>query len=172
MIYKLRMISAEVKAFLRDYEIDSCATFLDFHKFIQEDLGYEPGQLTSFFMADKNWNKGLELTLLDMQNDAGPAAIPMESVKLEDLLKERKDRLLYVYDIFADRSLFLELLDIHPQKKGIRYPICSASIGDAPLQFETLSGKSDNEVDESIRDLFSDFNSDEFEPENLEGEEK
>ena len=112
MIYKFRMISADDKAFLRDYEVDSNQTFLTFHNAIQDNLGFDPTQLASFFLADEHWNKGMELTLLDMQNEGDLAAIPMESVKICELIKDRKDRLLYVYDIFTDNSLFIELLDI------------------------------------------------------------
>lgn len=172
MIYKFRMISADDKAFLRDYEIDSCVSFLELHTFFQDKLGYEPGQLASFFIADEHWNKGLELTVLDMENDAGPAAIPMESVKIGDLLKVKRDRLLYVFDIFSDRALFIELMDIYPQKEGVRYPLCSACIGDAPLQFDNSMVGTHEEVDDSIREIFDDFESDEYGSEGYDGDEK
>jgi hypothetical protein len=162
MIYKFRMISGEDSAFLRDYELDCHCTFLDFHNFIQEDLDYEPSQLASFFLTDEHWNKGLELTLIDMENDAGPAAIPMESVKLHDLVKHKKERLLYVFDIFSDRGFFVELLDIMKVTSGTHYPRCSASVGDAPnqLMIEDVDLDSlalDDEVlDEIVNDIGSD----------------
>lgn len=134
MIYKFRMISGDEKAFLREYEIPCNETFLSFHKFIQKDLGYDTTQLASFFITDEQWNKGLELTLIDMENDAGLAAIPMESVKLSDMLKNKKDRLLYVYDIFTDRCFFIELSGISQPSPEVRYPICKASVGTPPKQ--------------------------------------
>jgi len=134
MIYKFRIISGDEKAFLREYEISGDKTFLDFHNFIQEDLGYDANQLTSFFITDEQWNKGLELTLIDMENDAGPAAVPMESVKLSDLLKHKKERLLYVFDIFSDRCFFMELSDIFEPIPNVSYPICKISVGTPPQQ--------------------------------------
>lgn len=134
MIYKFRIISGDEKAFLREYEISGDKTFLDFHNFIQEDLGYDANQLTSFFITDEQWNKGLELTLIDMENDAGPAAVPMESVKLSDLLKHKKERLLYVFDIFSDRCFFMELSDIFEPIPNVNYPICKISVGTPPQQ--------------------------------------
>jgi hypothetical protein len=159
MIYKFRMISSDEKAFLRDYEVDSNSTFLDFHNFIQENLSYDSHLLASFFLTDEHWNKGMELTLIDMENDAGPAAIPMESIKINDLLKHKKERLLYVFDIFSDRAFFLELFDIYQPEPGEEYPICSAVIGDPPIQTEledikyTANSLNDDLLDEISNDI-------------------
>ncbi len=165
MIYKFRMISGEEKAFLRDYEIDSNSTFLALHSFIQKELDFDPQHLASFFLTDKHWNKGLELTLIDMDNDGGPAAIPMESVKLGDLLKQKKERLLYVFDIYTDRSLFMELLDTFPRVEGEHYPNCTASIGNPPQQIiieevdlDSLS-IDDKDFDSIVNDIGSDIES-------------
>ncbi len=147
MIYKFRMISGDEEAFLREYEIADSHTFLDFHNFIQNDLGYDSSQLASFFLTDEHWNKGMELTLIDMENDAGMAAIPMETVKLFELLKNKKDRLLYVFDIFSDRCFFLELANICEPEKDIAYPICKTSIGTPPQQL-----KLDMDVDSILED--------------------
>jgi len=164
MIYKFRMISSEDSAFLREYELDDYSSFLDFHHFIQKNLDYEETQLASFFLTDEYWNKGLELTLIDMENDAGPAAIPMESVKLHELLKHKKERMLYVFDIFSDRGFFLELHDIIKPNPGYHYPKCTASVGDAPEQLliedvDLDSLSFDNgPIDDIINDIGSDTN--------------
>jgi hypothetical protein len=134
MIYKFRMISGDDTLFLKEYEFNADETFLDFHNFIQEDLEYDPFQLASFFLTDEQWNKGLELTLIDMENDAGLAAIPMNSVKICDLIKEKKDRLLYVFDIFSDRCFFIELSNIIEPLVDANYPRCTASVGEPPEQ--------------------------------------
>jgi hypothetical protein len=168
------MITGDEKAFLREYEIDSNKTFLDFHNLIQKDLGYDSQQLASFFLTDEQWNKGLELTPIDMENDGGPAAIPMDSVKISDMLKDMKDRLLYVFDIFSDRCFFIELTDIFKPVAGIIYPRCSMSVGTPPEQLlieevsidDILS--SEDDIDDIINDIGSydaddlDFNVDEI----------
>lgn len=167
------MISGEEKAFLRDYEIDSNQTFFDFHKLIQTNLGFDSNQLASFFLADDEWNKGLELTLLDMENEGGPAAIPMDSVKIKEILKEKKERLLYVYDIFNDNLFFLELMDVYPPDCKLNYPYCSASVGEAPSQSDFRNSSADAAlVDSEIDDIFDEFNSEdtEFGSEGFDGE--
>jgi hypothetical protein len=142
------MISGDEKAFLREYEIPANYSFFSFHKFIQDDLGFDSDQLASFFITDEHWNKGLELTLIDMENDAGLAAVPMESVKLSDLLKSKKDRCLYVFDIFSDRCFFIQLADIAEPNEDNEYPYCKVSLGNPPEQLEL--------GDMSINDIFDD----------------
>jgi hypothetical protein len=159
MIYKFRMISGDQQAFLRDYEVDSNQTFFELHKIIQNNLKFDSAQLASFFLADENWNKGLELTLIDMENEGGPAAIPMDSVKIKEIIKEKKERLLYVYDILTDNSFFIELMDIYPPDCSVKYPICKTSIGEPPLQ----SDVSVSEIEENpIDDIFNEYNSGDF----------
>ncbi len=161
MIYKFRMISGEDKAFLRDFEVDSELTFLTFHQAIQENLGFDPGQLASFFLADEHWNKGMELTLIDMQNDTDMAAIPMDKIKIGELIKNRWERLLYVYDIFTDRNLFIELIDITEPDPASTYPICTASVGEPPVQLAEDFAFDDNfsrEDSNEINELFDDLN--------------
>lgn len=161
MIYKFRMISGDDELFLREYEIPDNHTFLSFHNFIQKDLGYDSAQLASFFLTDEQWNKGLELTLIDMDNDAGLAAIPMESVTLGELLKNKKDRLLYVFDIFSDRCFFVELSDIVEPTTSLKYPICKTSIGTPPeqLKIEDISIE-DIVMDDDDEDIFDDITND------------
>ena len=160
MIYKFRMISSDERAFMRDYEIDSEALFIDLHRLIQSDLQFDSTQLASFFVTDDHWNKGLELTLLDM---GAAHAKPMDAVKLSDLLKCRTDRLLYVYDIFADQYLFIELIDLHDPQPGFEYPRIAATVGEAP---EQIGLDDDEEEDEDMED----FDDEDFDDEDGFGE--
>lgn len=173
MIFKFRMISGDEKVFLREYELESSNTFLQFHQFIQNDLLFDSHQLASFFLTDEQWNKGLELTLIDMENDAGPAAIPMDSVKMSDLFKQKKERLLYVFDIFSDRCFFLELTGIAQPDADEKYPRCVSSIGQAPEQLviEDISlddiYADDDSFDEIVNDIGSFDNDSDFNPDDI-----
>lgn len=173
MIYKFRMISGGEAAFLRDYEVNADSTFLDFHTFIQINLNFDKHQLASFFLADEQWSKGMELTVLDMQNDSAFAAIPMDKVKIGDLLKSKKERLLYVFDIFSDRAFFIELFDIFEPDINVKYPTCSASIGEAPEQISIDLNVDDDSLDEeeSFDDIFNDIANEDFDSEAYSGNE-
>lgn len=178
MVYKFRVISNQQQLFLREYEIAGDSTFLQFHRFIQDDLDYDTNLMASFFLADEEWSKGLELTLLDMGMDEnmGSTAITMESATIAQLIKETKDRLLYVFDLFTDNSLFMELVSISEKDSEMEYPICSASVGEPPLQFfdgefnfdeDDLNEFDDNDSFDDLSDgmeYLDDMDLDEFNP--------
>lgn len=75
MVFKFRMLSDENDHFVRDYEVPYDMTLLGFHEFITRSLGYEEG-MSSFFTADKQWNRLREFTLMDMGDNSEDAPLP------------------------------------------------------------------------------------------------
>jgi hypothetical protein len=134
MIYKFRIISSENEDFIREVAIDSQAHFLSLHNFIVEELNYEKGQMTSFFLTDQNWHKETEVTLIDMEEGQNPDRRVMDKAKLGELITEKKQRMLYVFDQFAERSLFLELFAIMDDE--LEQPKCIRRNGQPPTQFD------------------------------------
>ena len=58
MIYKFRIVSDEVDNFKREIAIDADATFLSLRNAICDCVGYDKGQMNSFFLCDNGWGKG------------------------------------------------------------------------------------------------------------------
>lgn len=113
MTIKLRIISAEDEDFLRDVEISGNATFLDLHNFIQQLLNFKDAQIASFFITDEKWQKNHEITLIDMaMNEINETAI-MSDTLIKQFITENKQRLLYVFDFFNERNLFIEAYGIN-----------------------------------------------------------
>lgn len=150
MVYHFRVISNEVDDFIFEIAIDSNALFIDFHTFIQKELGFDSSQITSFFITDDEWNKEIEVTLLDMLGDSDQHRV-MDQVKLDDLLDRPKNRLLYAFDLLADRVLFMELAEI--KEGSIDKPLCLRLEGTPPPQYSEV------EFALSEEDLSDEFNS-------------
>lgn len=130
MVYKIRLISDEAEGFLREISIDAEATFYDLHKAILASVGYKDDQMTSFFTCDDNWEKEVELTLEEMGSEDAQL---MADVKLEELLEDEKQKLIYVFDPLAERIFFMELSRI-VTGQSLDEAICSKSIGEPPVQ--------------------------------------
>ena len=111
MIFKFRMLSDEDDNFVRDYEVPYDMTLLEFHSFICKDLKYDCNNMTSFFASDANWDKLREFTLADMGLGDDPEdenlPMPMEKVILSQIIRKNNDRLIYQFDIFGDRAMYL-----------------------------------------------------------------
>lgn len=167
MVYRFTIISDEVDNFRREIQIDSDATFLDFHNAILKSVGYPNDQMTSFFVCDDNWEKETEVTLEDMGTSSDEDSWIMEETPLNELLEEEKQHLLYIFDPLADRAFFIELTEIITGK-DLDEAICTKQTGDAPqqlLDFDQLMAAqvSTTTLDDSFGDD-EDFDLDEIDP--------
>ena len=127
MVYKFRIISDEIK-------IDSEASFYDLHEAILKSVGYKDDQMTSFFVCDDNWEKETEITLEDMgQSSSEEDTYVMKETKLNELLEDEKQKLLYVFDPLSERVFFIELSEIITGKE-LDKAVCSRKSGEAPQQ--------------------------------------
>lgn len=173
MIFRFTLISDEVEDFIREYKIDSDATFYDLHHIILSSCNYNDDQITSFFLCNENWEKKQEVVLEDMGTSSSDEDLyVMKNTLLSELLEEEKQRMLYVFDPLNERVFFIELTEIIFGEQ-LETPICSRQHGLPPKQYDTaeldagltaadLKGKMD--LDE---DFYGDesFDSGEFDPE-------
>lgn len=144
MVYKFVVLSDEDESFVREFEFLDTHTLIDFHNLIQDELEFDKSQLASFFMATDNWEKEEEFTLFDM----GTGSSTMETAVLEDIIFRKNQKLLYVFDFFNDRALFIEYTGEAKEIEGREMPTCSNSKGVAPKQviFGSASRKLYNNI--------------------------
>ena len=130
MVYRFVVLSDEDEAFIREFEFLDNQTLMDFHNTIQEELEFDKSQIASFYMATDNWEKEEEFTLFDM----GAGSSTMEDAVLEDIIFRKNQKLLYVFDFFNERALFIEYVGESKEIDGKEYPNCSNSKGLPPKQ--------------------------------------
>jgi hypothetical protein len=172
MIFRFLILSDEVDSFVREIKIDSEATFLDLHNTILNSVDYTKDQMSSFFICDDDWSKRTEVTLVDMGSSLEEDTYIMESTRLEELLEDEDQKLLYVFDYLTDRAFFIELREII-LGQALVAPICSLSEGLPPPQtinFEAVDLKS-NSTSTLDEDFYgdSDYDPDELDQEGFDG---
>ena len=167
MIYLFRIISDEDQGFFRDLVIDGSDTFLDFHHALQENLGFDPSQLASFFITNEMWEKQHEITLIDMMQDQGILTVTMEQATLEEYITEETQHMIYVFDFFSERAFFIELLDKSDQTSSRDTPFIGYGEGEAPPQvaLDLLMNDPDPALDDFDPDEgFDDLRLDDLDP--------
>lgn len=132
MIYHFKITSQESKNFQLEMELDEKQTFFDFHSGIQKSLVFESHQLASFFISDGTCRKFKEISLLDLGLNGG-VYLTMQKTRLSDLIKTEGQNLIYTFDFFNDRSLYIELTRII-MEKNLKEPTVTLKQGDAPVQ--------------------------------------
>jgi hypothetical protein len=166
-------LSDEVDGFVREVEMNTEASFLDLHEIIVKSVGYSPEQMTSFFICDDDWNRKTEITLVDMDTSSEEDIYIMEDTRLEELLEDEGQKLLYVFDYMTERAFFIELREIIPGKT-LKEPLCRRSEGLPPPQivnFEEVEAKM-NLTNSSIGEDFygdSEYDIDELDSEGFDG---
>lgn len=159
--YRFRMVLDDQEDFLRDFEILSSQTFLDFHNLIRESVELQGNELASFFVCDLTWRKKKEITLINMQDDfededdddiRAPKKnrIPvyeMDKVKIKDIIDDPHQRLLYEYNFLNPKIFFVELTKIVEADKTKKYPVCIKSTGKltTAVPLPIISDDSDDE---------------------------
>ncbi len=156
MVYKFVVLSDEDESFVREFEFLDTHTLMDFHNLLQDELEFDKSQLASFFMATDNWEKEEEFTLFDM----GTGSSTMEVAVLEDIIFRKNQKLLYVFDFFNERSLFVEYTGEEKEVEDREYPSCTNSKGIPPKQ--VIFGSSSRKLYNTI--VVSDDDDDEDEP--------
>ncbi|MCC8154849.1 MAG: hypothetical protein LIP01_12000 [Tannerellaceae bacterium] len=172
MVFRFLLLSDEVDDFIREIRIDAEDTFLDLHKAILDSVGYDHDQMTSFFICDDDWSKKTEITLVDMDKSSEEDSYIMEDTRLEELLEDEEQKLLYVFDYMTERAFFMESREILPGQ-DLDAPVCTKSQGVPPPQivsFDEINTKA------SVNDLLgedfygdSEFDLDELDKEGFEG---
>lgn len=158
MVFRFRMLSDENDNFVRDYEVLYDMTLLEFHNFLLEALEYEPC-MASFFTADNRWEKLREFTLMDMGEGGEEEPEAMENVRLGQIIHQLRDRLIYLFDLFAERAYYLELTGAYEAEAGASYPREIYAVADVPDQYDPtmVSGDDDGSIFDDAMGDFSDF---------------
>lgn len=133
MIYRFLMLSEENDFFRREIQIDSEATFAQLNDFLMDHLGYGRQEMTTFHICDDEWNKLQEVTLLDMGMSSEYDLYLMDSTRLEELIEDKGQRLLFIFDMLSERGFFMELMELFPGESLDR-PVVTLAEGNAPKQ--------------------------------------
>lgn len=134
MIFRFLILSDETDDFKREIKIDAEATFLDLHDTLLDSVQYEKDQITSFFICDDDWSKKIEITRVEMDTSSEVDSYVMGDTRLEELLEDEHQKILFVFDYLTERAFFMELREIIPGQ-DLPQPVISQSAGEAPAQF-------------------------------------
>jgi len=158
MVFKFKIISDKVENFALHVDADAKNTFFELHEAIQDECKYDPSEIVTFFLADEEWDKGLEITMFPNKSPKQNSAVTMKNAILGDYLKQKEDKLIYIFDVINQKSLYIELNEIVMENK-LNSPVVTFNKGLAPLQSSSIRYDTDllaNE-DAELQNVFTDF---------------
>ena len=113
--------------------------------------------MTSFFLCNDEWEKGQEVTLVEMDSNFEYDNMVMKDTRLSDLIEEQGQRLIYIFDPMFERYFFGSLKEIKAgSMNGVE---CVESRGKAPKQIKgdfgsdfATTGSDDLGIDDEFRE--------------------
>ncbi|MDR1561899.1 MAG: hypothetical protein LBS54_02270 [Dysgonamonadaceae bacterium] len=134
MVYRFIVLSDETEEFRRDIVIDGEASFFALNNAILESVGFTKSEITSFFLCNENWEKDTEVTLVEKNTSSDIDCFVMDSTRLDELIDEEDQRLLFVFEELTERAFMVELKEITYDDPPFD-PLCVRSEGVPPKQF-------------------------------------
>lgn len=134
-IFKFRVIIDTEEDVFRDIEIETGDTFKSLHNAVLSAFDFEEGEMASFYMSDDQWERGEEITLMEMGEGAVPGGIKtMSGIALEQMIQSPEEKVIYVYDFLRMWCFYIELVEVKKAAASTIYPRVALVFGDAPAQ--------------------------------------
>jgi len=175
--YVFRVVADIEEDVFRDIEILGSQNFEDLHDIITEAFDFRGDQMASFYMSDENWEKGEEIGLMDMGFGEEDGPRTMNSTTIEEMVKEKNQKILYLYDFLKMWIFYVEFVEQKDFETGARYPRSIREVGLSPDEDsreipDLMEGMLDEEPkrksqQDEIDDIFNEFD-DEFDGEGFE----
>jgi Plasmid pRiA4b ORF-3-like protein len=158
MIYKFKIISDKAEDFVLHIDADAKSTFYELHEAIQFACKFDSAELTAFYLADEEWDKGTEIVMFNDDLAKDFHSPMMKNTTLGELLQSPEDKLIYTFDVINQKSLYIQLNAILMEEK-LNSPVVSFDGGTTSTEHHlsryNLDLLADNDLE--FQNAFTDF---------------
>jgi hypothetical protein len=106
----IRIVADTQEDIFADLRIHKENNFLTIHDFLVENFHLDKLEMSSFFYSNDDWDKGEEITLMNMNIGDDQTVKFMESITINEVFKEKKFKFLYVNDFLNMNIFYVEIL--------------------------------------------------------------
>ena len=153
--FRVLLDSKDQEKVFRDILISDTENFETFYKAIISAFRFEGDQMASFYISNDDWDKGHEISLMDLSyDDDSIDSIPsvMKNAILKDFIEEPDQKIILVYD-FLRMWIFLAELVGYEQETPLE-PSVLLAMGMAPPEDSRATELGEN--DDVLTDLYDD----------------
>lgn len=163
--FKILLDSISNTEVFREILIDEDCTFEEFYLTIIESFGMTNDQMASFYVSNDTWDKGEEITLMDMSFDEGDEvpSIEMNTLSLKERMADTNQKFILVYDFLSMWIFLIELIEVIDVE--LERPEVVLTVGEIPEDLKNQGPKPMDEISfESDFDMngFDDYDDDDF----------
>lgn len=172
--FRVLLDSVEEEEVFRDIAINDDLTLEQFYMSILDAFEFSNDQMASFFVSDNDWNKGEEISLMDMSFGTQDSETPdqMSSIMIREKIQSPTQRLILIHDFLNMFIFLIELQEI--MDSDVKDAELILSVGKIPKNLKSNPGENlenmrfETEIDEDLKgfdldDFDDEFNSGDFE---------
>jgi hypothetical protein len=134
--FRVLLDSDKKQEVFRDIIVDANTDFEVFYHAILESFNFVGKEMGSFYVSNNDWDKGHELSWLDMSYDDNDQSqdLPtvMSKATIKDFIGEPDQKFLLVYDFLRMWIFLIELIGY--EEESPTTPQVLISVGEAPLE--------------------------------------
>ncbi len=131
--FRVLLDSEQKNEVFRDILINDTENFETFYKAIISAFRFQGDQMASFYVSNDDWDKGHEISLMDMSyDDDSIDSVPsvMKGAVIKDFITEPDQKFILVYDFMRMWIFLAELIGY--EKEGPVQPEVLLAMGMAP----------------------------------------
>lgn len=141
--FRVLLDSTSDSEIFRDVVVADDASFEDLYKIAIRSFGFSGDQMASFYMSNDEWDKGQEITLMDMSFGEEPDPTPtMSASKVKEFIEAPDQKIILVHDFMRMWIFLFELVGYTQETPS--EPQILMSVGDAPREDSRQAEENDN----------------------------
>lgn len=134
-IYRFSVTFEDYDEVVREIDMLSKHSFLDFHEAIHRATGYNPALSSSFYVSNDQWKKGQEIAFLPNERKVSQGVIEMADARLSKFVNDPHQKFYYTYNFERPFDFHVQLIKILKEEEGVEYPVLVKSVGIVPKIF-------------------------------------
>jgi len=132
--FRILLDSNENQEVFRDILIRDTDNFESFYNSIIHLFGLSGKEMASFYVSNDNWDKGQEISLLDLNfgDEVAENSSVMKNSIIKDYIQEPNQKFIFIYDFLNMWIFLVELIGYDNNEPEV--PELILSIGNPPIE--------------------------------------
>jgi len=131
--FRILLDSHKNEEVFHDILVSDDENFESLFKSIIEAFEFRGDQMASFYVSNENWDKGEEISLLDLSEGEESSNLKiMKNTRINECLFDTDQKFILIYDFMKMWTFFVELIEEGKLINNLKYPRIIFSNGMVP----------------------------------------
>ena len=161
----IRIVADTQEDIFVDFNINKDCSFKDIHDFLITKFNLDELEMSSFYYSNDQWDKGEEITLMNMNFENENTIKFMEATLLKAVFEEGNFKFLYVNDFLNMNIFYFEILKESNINNNNKVAVLH-ELGNYTPNVGNVNNEVSNDVNTSktneIEDILNEYNEDDL----------